>query len=112
MKRLLIYVDASVVGGCEDSEFSEGSLQLWRCFSDGSYRMALSELTLNELKARLTQYESASPRLTRRMWSCFHIRRKQMSFPANTCGEALWGQAPERTRSMWPWQRWLRRTYS
>ncbi|HOZ45649.1 MAG TPA: hypothetical protein PLO37_08715 [Candidatus Hydrogenedentes bacterium] len=50
MKRLLIYVDASVVGGCEDREFSEGSLLLWRCFAEGRYRMALSELTLNELK--------------------------------------------------------------
>jgi len=51
MKRLLIYVDASVVGGCEDSEFSEGSLMLWRCFIEGVYHMALSTLTLNELKS-------------------------------------------------------------
>ena len=51
MKRLLIYVDTSVVGGCEEPEFSEGSLRLWRCFIEGRYRMALSELTLNELKA-------------------------------------------------------------
>ena len=29
MKRL-VYVDASVVGGCEDSEFAEASLALWR----------------------------------------------------------------------------------
>ena len=50
MKRLLIYVDASVVGGCEDREFAEGSLLLWQCFREGSYRMALSELTLSELK--------------------------------------------------------------
>jgi hypothetical protein len=50
MKRLLVYVDASVVGGCEDSEFSEGSLMLWQCFMEGHYRMALSELTLDELK--------------------------------------------------------------
>ena len=50
MKRLLIYVDASVVGGCEDREFSEGSLLLWRCFTERRYRIALSELTLNELK--------------------------------------------------------------
>lgn len=50
MKRLLVYVDASVVGGCEDSEFSEGSLMLWQCFMEGRYRMALSELTLDELK--------------------------------------------------------------
>ena len=50
MKRLLIYVDTSVAGGCEDREFSEGSLLLWRSFKEGRYRMALSELTLNELK--------------------------------------------------------------
>ena len=50
MKRLLIYVDASVVGGCEDREFSEGSIRLWQCFREGSHRLALSELTLNELK--------------------------------------------------------------
>lgn len=50
MKCLLIYVDASVVGGCEDREFSEGSLLLWQCFAEGRYRMALSDLTLDELK--------------------------------------------------------------
>ncbi|HPC17194.1 MAG TPA: PIN domain protein [Candidatus Hydrogenedentes bacterium] len=50
MKRLLIYVDASVVGGCEDEEFAEGSLALWRCFQEGRYEMALSDLTLKELE--------------------------------------------------------------
>jgi len=30
MKWLYVYVDASVVGGCEDSEFAEASLALWR----------------------------------------------------------------------------------
>jgi hypothetical protein len=49
MKRLLIYVDASVVGGCEDEEFAEGSLALWRLFIEGKYIMALSEHTLREL---------------------------------------------------------------
>ena len=48
MKSLLVCLDASAVGGCEDREFSKGSLRLWHCFRDGSYRMALSELTLNE----------------------------------------------------------------
>jgi hypothetical protein len=49
MKRLQIYVDASVVGGCEDREFSLGSLALWRLFVDGTYIMLLSEHTLREL---------------------------------------------------------------
>lgn len=49
MKRLLIYVDASVVGGCEDEEFASGSLALWRLFIEGRYVMALSEHTLREL---------------------------------------------------------------
>jgi hypothetical protein len=29
MKKLQIYVDTSVVGGCEDEEFSAVSLRLW-----------------------------------------------------------------------------------
>lgn len=49
MKRLLIYVDASVVGGCEDEEFASGSLVLWQLFVAGTYIMALSEHTLREL---------------------------------------------------------------
>jgi hypothetical protein len=50
MKRMLIYVDASVVGGCEDIEFAEGSLALWRLFIQGQYIMVLSEHTIRELR--------------------------------------------------------------
>ena len=50
MKRLHIYVDASVVGGCEDSEFAEDSLALWRLFIEGVYIQVLSEHTLRELQ--------------------------------------------------------------
>jgi hypothetical protein len=49
MKKLLVYVDASVVGGCEDAEFMEDSLALWRLFVLGQYVMVLSEHTLREL---------------------------------------------------------------
>jgi hypothetical protein len=37
MKRLYVYVDASVIGGCEDSEFAEASLALWRLFVKGAF---------------------------------------------------------------------------
>ena len=50
MKRLLIYVDASVIGGCEDSEFAEVTLDLWRLFIEGFYIQVLSEHTLRELQ--------------------------------------------------------------
>jgi hypothetical protein len=50
MKRLLIYVDASVVGGCEDEAFAPGSRALWRRFAEGRCQLALSDLTLSELK--------------------------------------------------------------
>ena len=49
MKKMLIYVDASVVGGCDDVEFADDSLALWRLFIRGRYVMALSEHTLREL---------------------------------------------------------------
>lgn len=48
-KKMLIYVDASVVGGCEDVEFADDSLALWQLFIQGHYVMVLSEHTIREL---------------------------------------------------------------
>jgi hypothetical protein len=50
LKKFYIYVDASVIGGCEDSEFAEASLALWRLFVEGFYIQVLSEHTLRELR--------------------------------------------------------------
>ena len=36
MKRLYVYIDASVIGGCEGSEFAEATLALWQLFIHGS----------------------------------------------------------------------------
>lgn len=50
MKRLSIYVDASVVGGCEDVEFAVDSNALWKTFIAGQHMLALSAHTLRELQ--------------------------------------------------------------
>jgi hypothetical protein len=50
MKRLFIYTDASVVGGCEDPDFSKDSLALWDRFIDGRHTLVLSPHTLRELQ--------------------------------------------------------------
>lgn len=44
-----IYVDTSVLGGCEDSEFRESSRRLRDAFLRGRAIMVLSVLTLREL---------------------------------------------------------------
>ncbi len=49
MKKMHIYVDASVIGGCEDIEFAEASLSLWRLFIQGVCLQVLSEHTIREL---------------------------------------------------------------
>ena len=46
-----IYVDASVVGGCEDQEFARHSLQLMEYFVRGEFTFVLSTLTVQELAA-------------------------------------------------------------
>lgn len=51
MKALLVYVDASVVGGCEDPEFTRDSVALWRMFINGAHTLVLSTHTLRELQA-------------------------------------------------------------
>lgn len=50
MKRLFVYVDASVIGGCEDVEFAEASHALWRLFAKGTFVQVLSQHTLRELQ--------------------------------------------------------------
>lgn len=49
LRRLLIYADSSVIGGCEDPEFAAGSLALWQRFAEGTHTLVLSTHTLREL---------------------------------------------------------------
>lgn len=49
MRQQYVYVDTSVIGGCEDEEFSEDTLKLWEYFLNGTYIQLLSELTIREL---------------------------------------------------------------
>jgi len=44
-----IYVDTSVIGGCEDEEFSIHSRRLMSAFVRGDLKLVLSDLTLSEL---------------------------------------------------------------
>lgn len=44
-----IYVDTSVIGGCEDEEFRVHSRRLMDAFVRGNLKLVLSELTLREL---------------------------------------------------------------
>ena len=46
-----IYVDTSVIGGCEDDEFREPSRRLLERFVMGDYVLVLSDLTIQELAA-------------------------------------------------------------
>ena len=50
MKKALVYVDASVVGGCEDLEFAAETLPLWDRFIQGACTLVLSAHTLRELE--------------------------------------------------------------
>lgn len=48
-RKLVIYADSSVIGGCEDREFSDTSLALWQRFVNGAHTLVLSAHTLREL---------------------------------------------------------------
>lgn len=50
MKKLHIYVDTSVIGGCEDEEFSAVTRRLWAKFQTGEYMLVISDLTLQEVE--------------------------------------------------------------
>jgi len=51
MKKIHIYVDTSVIGGCEDEEFAAASRRLWSKFSIGEYILVISDLTMQEIEA-------------------------------------------------------------
>lgn len=51
MKKLHIYADTSVIGGCEDEEFSAVTRRLWAKFRTGEYILVISDLTLQEIDA-------------------------------------------------------------
>ncbi len=46
-----IYVDTSVIGGCEDDKFAEQSVRLMDCFVRGELVLVISSLTVQELAA-------------------------------------------------------------
>lgn len=48
--KLRIYIDTSVIGGCEDEEFSEWSIQLFEEIRQGSRIAVISDLTRRELE--------------------------------------------------------------
>lgn len=50
MKKLRIYIDTSVVGGCFDKEFSKWSNGLVKDFKLGNFTPILSEIVANEIE--------------------------------------------------------------
>ncbi|MDP9121496.1 MAG: type II toxin-antitoxin system VapC family toxin [Acidobacteriota bacterium] len=49
MKRLRIYIDTSVIGGCFDPEFSEWSNSLMKDFAAGAFMPLLSDVVAAEI---------------------------------------------------------------
>ena len=78
-----IYVDASVVGGCEDEEFSEYSLRLMERFVRGELVLVVSTLTVQELAG-------APDEVRRRLASVpeAHIETLQLDAEARELAEA------------------------
>ena len=55
LMKARMYVDTSVIGGCEDEEFAVHSLRLMECFARGDYTLVLSSLTVQELAGAPTE---------------------------------------------------------
>jgi len=49
VKRLRVYADTSVFGGCFDSEFEKASVEFFREVRDGRFVLIVSDLTVQEL---------------------------------------------------------------
>lgn len=49
MRRLRVYADASVFGGCFDEEFADQSTAFLREVSDGRFLLVIADVTIREL---------------------------------------------------------------
>jgi hypothetical protein len=58
MKKLRIYVDTSVIGGCFDPEFQAWSNGLIEDFRIGTFRLVLSDVTAAEIERAQNRYVS------------------------------------------------------
>jgi hypothetical protein len=81
--RLRIYVDTSVVGGCEDDEFREHSIRLMEYFATGKFVLVLSNLTVQELAAAPEEVRNHLDRVPEQ-----HIEVLQLDAEAKELAEA------------------------
>jgi hypothetical protein len=65
MKRLRVYVDASVVGGCCDEEFSVDSQRFFELAVEGSYVLLISDILADELRLAPDEVKDVLQRLGR-----------------------------------------------
>ncbi len=81
--KIRIYTDTSVIGGCEDEEFTEHSVRLMEGFVRGDLILVLSGLTVKELAA-------APVEVRRRLASVpeAHIETLQLDAEARGLAEA------------------------
>lgn len=81
--RTRIYVDTSVIGGCEDEDWRESSRRLLDCFRRDDFVLVLSSLTLDELAA-------APPKVRRHLAEVpeAHIEVLQLDAEARELAEA------------------------
>jgi predicted nucleic acid-binding protein len=63
MRKLRIYLDTSVVGGCRDEEFMGPSLKLMDLFRSGSATLLASDLLLRELDDAPSEVKAILPSL-------------------------------------------------
>ncbi len=78
-----VYVDTSVIGGCEDPEWREDSRRLMESFSRGEMLVVVSDITLAEL--------ATAPADVRRHLSKVppaHVEAVQLSMESRELGEA------------------------
>lgn len=57
-KRLRIYVDTSVIGGCGDEEFKEPSIRLMKKFASGKATFIVSDVMIAELAGAPDQVQA------------------------------------------------------
>ena len=92
MKKPRIYLDTSVVGGCEDEEFAEASRELLAQAQAGKLVLLVSDLLVGELARAPEAVRQRLAGSRRSAWNTSPRRRRPVHCETATWPPGSWGR--------------------
>ena len=105
-RRIRVYVDTSVIGGCLDEEFRTPSMRLFNRSRAGDALLVISDTTLAELASAPPKVRNVIEDLPRECLEFVHQTVESEGLARSTSGRRWSRDECSRTHSTLPWLQW------